>query len=145
MWPNPQFLVGLVTFTEEILNGKLHFLCSVPYTYTVGLLLHLQYYQKCEPIILKVWLKCKFVLWQSRYYKLLTENKDKKIHVFWSTHFFFFLTAAAIPRKLSNIIFRLQTFGKVYIVKINYFSERPNKMIDYHAGDIGNKNIAGKY
>ena len=24
MWPNPQ-----VTFTEEILNGKLHFLCSV--------------------------------------------------------------------------------------------------------------------
>ena len=26
MWPNP-----LVTFTEEILNGKLHFLCSVLY------------------------------------------------------------------------------------------------------------------
>ena len=25
MWPNPD----LVTFTEEILNGKLHFLCSV--------------------------------------------------------------------------------------------------------------------
>ena len=29
MWPNPQFPVGLVTFTGEILNGKLHFLCSV--------------------------------------------------------------------------------------------------------------------
>ena len=29
MWPNPQFPVDLVTFTEEILNGKLHFLCSV--------------------------------------------------------------------------------------------------------------------
>ena len=28
MWPNPQFLAGLVTFTEEILNEKLHFLCS---------------------------------------------------------------------------------------------------------------------
>ena len=29
MWPNPQFPVAdLVTFTEEILNGKLHFLCS---------------------------------------------------------------------------------------------------------------------
>ena len=28
MWPNPQFLPDLVTFTEEILNGKLHFLCS---------------------------------------------------------------------------------------------------------------------
>ena len=29
MWPNPQETAGLVTFTEEILNGKLHFLCSV--------------------------------------------------------------------------------------------------------------------
>ena len=28
MWPNPQFPVDLVTFTEEILNGKLHF-CAV--------------------------------------------------------------------------------------------------------------------
>ena len=28
MWPNPQFLVDLVTFTEEILNENLHFLCS---------------------------------------------------------------------------------------------------------------------
>ena len=28
MWPNPQFPEDLVTFTEEILNGKLHFLCS---------------------------------------------------------------------------------------------------------------------
>ena len=29
MWPNHQETVNLVTFTEEILNGKLHFLCSV--------------------------------------------------------------------------------------------------------------------
>ena len=29
MWPNPQFPADLLTFTEEILNGKLHFLCSV--------------------------------------------------------------------------------------------------------------------
>ena len=28
MWPNQQFPVDLVTFTEEIFNGKLHFLCS---------------------------------------------------------------------------------------------------------------------
>ena len=28
MWPNPQFPADLVTFTEEIINGKLHFLCS---------------------------------------------------------------------------------------------------------------------
>ena len=29
MWPNPQETMDLVTFTEKILNGKLHFLCSV--------------------------------------------------------------------------------------------------------------------
>ena len=28
MWPNPQEIADLVTFTEEILNGKLHF-CAV--------------------------------------------------------------------------------------------------------------------
>ena len=28
MLPNPQFPADLVTFTEEILNGKVHFLCS---------------------------------------------------------------------------------------------------------------------
>ena len=28
MSPNPQFPADLVTFTVEILNGKLHFLCS---------------------------------------------------------------------------------------------------------------------
>ena len=29
MLPNPQFPVDLITFTKEILNRKLHFLCSV--------------------------------------------------------------------------------------------------------------------
>ena len=29
MWPNPQETANLVTFTKEILNEKLHFLCSV--------------------------------------------------------------------------------------------------------------------
>ena len=28
MGPNPQKTADLVTFTEEILNGKLHLLCS---------------------------------------------------------------------------------------------------------------------
>ena len=28
MWPNPQFSADLVTFTEEIINGKPHF-CAV--------------------------------------------------------------------------------------------------------------------
>ena len=34
MWPNTQFPTDLVTFTEEIVNGKLHFLCSVESTVT---------------------------------------------------------------------------------------------------------------
>ena len=29
MLPNPQETLDLVTFTEKILNGKIHFLCSV--------------------------------------------------------------------------------------------------------------------
>ena len=29
MWPNPQGPADLVTFNEEILNGKLYFLCNV--------------------------------------------------------------------------------------------------------------------
>ena len=28
MWPNPQIPADLVTFIKEILNGKLHFLCT---------------------------------------------------------------------------------------------------------------------
>ena len=28
MWPNLQFSADLVTFIEEMLDGKLHFLCS---------------------------------------------------------------------------------------------------------------------
>ena len=32
MGPNPQFTADLVTFTEEMPNGKLHFLCSVKST-----------------------------------------------------------------------------------------------------------------
>ena len=34
MWPNPQFPADLVTFTGEILNGKLYFLCSKDSTRT---------------------------------------------------------------------------------------------------------------
>ena len=34
MWPNPQETVYLATFTEEILNGKLHFLCSDMWEYS---------------------------------------------------------------------------------------------------------------
>ena len=35
MWPNSQFPADLVTFTEEILNGKLHF-CAVNILTLIG-------------------------------------------------------------------------------------------------------------
>ena len=31
MLPNLQEIVDMVTFTQEVLNGKLHFLCSAYY------------------------------------------------------------------------------------------------------------------
>ena len=34
MWPNPQETVEMATFTEEILNRKLHFLCSDMWEYS---------------------------------------------------------------------------------------------------------------
>ena len=39
MRPNPEFPADLVIFTEETLNGKLHFLCRVN-----------DYYSKQKPI-----------------------------------------------------------------------------------------------
>ena len=35
MWPNPQFASDLVKLTEEILNGKLHFLFSLAKNFSV--------------------------------------------------------------------------------------------------------------
>ena len=41
MWPNPQKTANLVTFTEENLNGKLHFLYSVNTNKSVAICIHL--------------------------------------------------------------------------------------------------------
>ena len=42
---------------------------------TLGLLLHLHYYERCGRMVLKMWVESKFVLRQPRYYNLLTEKK----------------------------------------------------------------------
>ena len=142
---------------QEILNGKLHFLWSISFIYTsssstMGVLLHLQYYQN-KPMILKMWLKRKFVLWQSRYCKLLT---GKIIRKFTFLHYSFFWKRTAIvnlKKFSSNTVFRLYTFRELYIVKFSYFSGKPNKvetgikifLIDTYAANIGNNNIAEKY
>ena len=142
---------------QEILNGKLHFLWSISFNYTsssstMGILLHLQYYQN-KPMILKMWLKIKFVLWQPRYCKLLT-RKIKRKFAFLNYSFFWKRTAIVNLKKFSsNTVFRLYTFRELYIVKFSYFSGKPNKvetgikifLIDTYAANIGNNNVAKKY
>ena len=37
MWPNSKTAADLVTFTEEVCNGNLHFSCSVCYLIQINL------------------------------------------------------------------------------------------------------------
>ena len=60
--------------------------------HTVGPQLHLQYYQRCKPMILKMSVKSKFVLCQTRYYNLLTETKSIRKFTFSKYSFFFLKT-----------------------------------------------------
>ena len=50
MWPNPQKTADLFTFTEEILNAKLHILCSATPIYGFGL--SEDYLNTCDFILL---------------------------------------------------------------------------------------------
>ena len=67
LFPNPANLLMKRRTKDPLL---------LPYTNTrsrniVGLLLaltHLQYYQRYDSMILKIWVKSKFVLWQPRYF-----------------------------------------------------------------------------
>ena len=44
MWPNPQETAALVAFTEEIVNGKLHFLSSESRTIMKSLIADWEWY-----------------------------------------------------------------------------------------------------
>ena len=103
----------------------LYTLCS-----NVGLLLHLQYHHVnlWDENLLKMWVKSKFVLWQLGYYNLLTEKKEKKIHVF--EVLIFLKTSCYCQSQVFslNTVFRWYTLEKFYVVIFNYFSGRPNKV-----------------
>ena len=85
MWTNPQLSADLVTFTEEILNRKLHFLCSatvsvlIMYWYSGKFLAHILFqqnrkdnienvkiFQKCVPIYIISFLR-KRLIYLSRF------------------------------------------------------------------------------
>ena len=125
------------------------FLCNfIPFGSTLGLLLHLQYYQRCESIILKMWVKSKFALWQPRYYNLLTVKNNKKIHVFEVLIFFIFwkLTGTVSLKKFaSNTILILTscTFQKFTLSNSIILVE--DLITWLLCDDIRNKNITGKY
>ena len=70
MWPNPQEVADLVIFTEEILNGKLHFLCSatvkviywvcmnVLLTFNLGRVFTVKpYFEFCQTFKMKLFVK----------------------------------------------------------------------------------------
>ena len=40
MWPNLSEIANLITYTEEILKGKLHFLCSASWMWKLNLITH---------------------------------------------------------------------------------------------------------
>ena len=100
-----------------------------PNTYTPSSsTVHLQYYQRCESLIFKIWGK-QNLLCDNQIIK--TEKKDKKIHIFQVLSSFRKRTVIVNLKKFSsNTIFVtiIYTFGKFYVAKFNDFSERPNNV-----------------
>ena len=120
------------------------------YTYTpsssaVGHLLHMRYCQRFVPMILKMWVKRKFVLWQPRYYNLLTQKKDRKIHAF---EVLFFLKMCCYCQSLGDILLGNFTLPNSIILAEDLIKWKRGFeifLIDRYAGHTGNKIIAGQY
>ena len=117
-----------------------YYICTTSSRSTAGQLLHLQFYQKCKPVTLKMWTKSKFVLWQPHYYNSLTDKKDNKINFFEVITFFktpsldYILLGNFI---LSNSIILLEDL-------VRWKRGFEIFLIGQNAGDIGNKIIAGE-
>ena len=133
-------------------------LLLLPYTYipstgTVDLLLHLQHYQRCEPMVLKMCAKSKFVLCQSRYYNLLTEKTIRKF-IFLKYSFFEHVPLLSISRNvlettsLDDIFLGNFTLSNSFVLVeelIRWNRGFEIVLIDHYAREIGNENITGKY
>ena len=105
-------------------------------------------------MILKMWVKSEFVLWKPRYYNLLTEKKDKKIHVFeiiilWKRTIILSVSRNSLQiSSLDDIL--LGNFALSNSIILVEHLTRWKKgfeifLIDHYAGDNRNKNIASKY
>ena len=84
MWSNPQFPADLVLFIEEILNGKLHFLCSVQYVkhQTLSDITA----QKNKFSIKDFFNKCDQIHRKSRIYSHLLKKSLKENFIFSTVH-----------------------------------------------------------
>ena len=85
---------------------------------TVGLILHLQYYQRCESMIFQMWMKSKFILWQPRCYDWM----KKMIQKFMFLKYSFFENVLLVSVSRNSL--QTPSFGKFYILTFNYFSEK---------------------
>ena len=117
----------------------------------VGLLLHLQYYQRCEPMILKMRVNTKFFFWQPRYYnwlkKLIRKFTFLKLKLFENVHLLSISRNFLQTPSLDDMLLRNFTFpNSVISLKglIKWKRGFEIFLIDHYAGDIGNKNITGK-
>ena len=93
MWPNPQEIPDLVTFIEEILNGKLHFLCSASFISILYLLVFVLL--RCisfQLLLLKTsrkgWncfssLECLKKIWGTSFNFIFCHEKEK---ICWTLH-----------------------------------------------------------
>ena len=72
MWPNPQKIAELVTFTEDILNGKLYFLCIDGLNLFIDY--YLAYWEKQHLLFLSFWWFVHLWAEPKREFPLITGN-----------------------------------------------------------------------
>ena len=73
-WPNAQFPADLVTFTEEILNGKRHFFCAVLHCWPVS------FFSKCDSFH-------ELIIWDHPFYSAHAKFSEKvTLRTLWRVH-----------------------------------------------------------
>ena len=73
-WPNTQFPADLVTFTEEILNGKLHFFCAVLHCWPVS------FFSKSDSFH-------ELIIWDHPFYSAHAKFSEKlTLRTLWHVH-----------------------------------------------------------
>ena len=86
-------------------------------------------------------MKSKFVLWQPRYYNLLTEEKNKRINVL--EVLIFSKKPSLDDTLLGNFTFSISIILVEDLIRWKKTFEI--FLIDHYASDIENKNIVSKY